>query len=195
MIVCNSHPSCLRQFHNLVTTTLCFTWEIWKVAVSEQFPPHPPQQITSCQPPASMHSLSCVDDFCSAVLMRCKSEFAFWFLKHEVKLSSDPPRRVTAAPNEWAWLCRNTGTKPEKCIVCLQALFLYQLMVMGMDQLYFLLNSLDNPGALHCFSAQTDTQTAALIWKFILTSNTQSLPSSLLIQSITNDSSKHGQPS
>ena len=60
-------------------------------------------------------------------------------------------------------------------------------MVMGMDQLYFLLNSLDNLGALRCFSAQTDTQTAAQIWKFVLTSKTQSLPS-FLIQSITNDS-------
>lgn len=27
------------------------------------------------------------------------------------------------------------GTKPEKCMACLQALFLYQLMVMGSDQL------------------------------------------------------------
>lgn len=38
-------------------------------------------------------------------------------------------------PNERTWLA---GTKPEKCIVCLQALFLYQLMVMGTDQLSLL---------------------------------------------------------
>ena len=25
--------------------------------------------------------------------MRCKSKFALWFLKHEAKLSSDPPHR------------------------------------------------------------------------------------------------------
>lgn len=100
----------------------------------------------------------------SAPRFRCATNSSFHFdLKHEVKSSSDPPLRVTVASNEWAWFGGNTGTKAEKCIACLQALFLYQLMVMGMDQLYFLLNSLDNPGASRCFSAQTYMQTA-LIW-------------------------------
>lgn len=85
-------------------------------------------------------------------------------LEHRVKLCSHPALRVTPVSNEWVQ--RNSGTKPEKCIVCLQALFLYQLMVMGMDQLHFLVNSLDNPGASRCFSAQTCTQTA-LILKFV----------------------------
>lgn len=182
MIVCNSHPSCLRQFHNLVTAFLCFTWEIWKVAVSERFTPPPTNHVSSA---ACLHAFF---KLCRWFLFRSSDALQIQVCTLIFKTWSEIIVRSTApAPNEWAWLCRNTGTKPEKCIVCLQALFLYQLMVMGMDQLYFLLNSLDNLGALRCFSAQTDTQTAAQIWKFVLTSKTQSLPS-FLIQSITNDS-------
>lgn len=155
-----------------------------KVAVSEQFPPNK-SHFRSNEPNGSRRTLSYVRSL-DCVGVFSVPRFSDVILIENTEDKSDAG---AVASNEWPWLGETQEQRPEKCIICLQALILYQLMVMGTEQLHFIPNSFDKLGDGHVATRLKHSRTRHWIEvRFhFLYFKYRSLPSALLIQSVGND--------